>query len=92
MYYTKLDAAKGVWQIPVKDSSQQYLAFVMRRGVWKFIKMPFGHKNAPAWFQALMNRILGDSLFVKCFVFIDDVIVFGKTELECIQNTREVIE
>ncbi len=59
--------------------------------MWQFIKMPFGHKNAPAWFQALMNRILDDAMFVKCFVFIDDVIIFGKTEAECIANTKDVI-
>ena len=54
--------------------------------------MPFGHKNAPGIFQAMMNRILDDVLYIKCFVFIDDVIVFGKTQSEVIANTREVLD
>ena len=68
------------------------LAFVTRRGTWKYIKCPFGHKNAPAVFQAMMNRILDSVLYVKCFVYIDDIIVFGKDESECIRNTKEVID
>lgn len=49
-YYCKLDLAKGFWQIPVERKSQGYLAFVTRRGTFKFVKMPFGHKNAPGVF------------------------------------------
>jgi hypothetical protein len=39
-----------------------------------------------------MNRILHDVLFKICFVFIDDIIIFGETEEECIENTQIVIE
>jgi hypothetical protein len=41
--------------------------------------MPFGHKNAPAVFQSMMDEVLADVMFLKCFVYIDDVVVFGKT-------------
>jgi hypothetical protein len=46
--------------------------------------MPFGPKNAPAVFQAMMQNILDELLYVVCFVYIDDVIVFGKDERECL--------
>ncbi len=39
-----------------------------------------------------MNRILDDVLYIKCFVFIDDVVVFGTDESECIANAKEVID
>lgn len=39
-----------------------------------------------------MNRILDSVLYLKCFVYIDDIIVFGKDESECIKNTKEVID
>jgi hypothetical protein len=39
-----------------------------------------------------MNRILHSVLFDICFVFIDDIIIFGETEEECIANTRRVVE
>ena len=40
----------------------------------------------------MMNNILDDVLFVKCFVYIDDVIVFGRTQEEVIANNKEVID
>ncbi len=90
-YFTKLDLAKGFWQIPVSKRAKKYLAFVTRKGTWTFKKMPFGHKNAPGLFQHCMNRLLGDLLYEKCFVYIDDLIIFGETEAECIANAKEVI-
>lgn len=39
----------------------------------------------------MMNDILEDALYVRCFVYIDDVVVFGKTQEEVIVNTKEVI-
>ena len=42
-----------------------------------------------------MNRVLHDVLFKICFVFIDeidDIIIFGETEEECIKNTQKVVE
>lgn len=54
--------------------------------------MPFGHKNAPGWFQAMMDKLLKKYLFNCCFVFIDDVIVYGGSERDVIANTRFVCE
>ena len=39
-----------------------------------------------------MNRVLHEVLFKICFVFIDDIIIFGETEEECIKNTQKVVE
>lgn len=90
--FTKLDLAKGFWQIDVTDRAKDMLAFNTRKGTYTFKKMPFGHKNAPGIFQHLMNTILHDVLYDICFVYIDDVIIFGETEQECLQNTRKVLE
>jgi orotate phosphoribosyltransferase-like protein len=39
----------------------------------------------------MMNRILGDLLYKTCFVFIDDVVIYGKTENEVISRTKQVL-
>lgn len=90
--FAKLDLAKGFWQIPVAKRSRPYLAFVTRRGTFRFVKMPFGHKNAPGIFQKLMNDILDDLAYAVCFVYIDDVIVFGENDVDCLRNCRLVCE
>ena len=40
----------------------------------------------------MMNKVLGDLIFKCCFVFIDDVIVYGATEAEVIENTKLVLD
>lgn len=39
-----------------------------------------------------MHNILDELLYTVCFVYIDDVIVFGKDEKECVENSRRVLE
>lgn len=41
--------------------------------------MCFDLTNAPATFQRLMNNVLSGLQGIKCFVYIDDIIVYGKT-------------
>lgn len=59
----------------------------------KFVCMPLGPKNVPAvsFFKVMMYNILHQLLYVVCFVYIDDIIVFGKDE-ECLQNSKYVLE
>lgn len=49
-YFSKLDAAKGLWQVLIREDCKKYFAFSTRKGTWTFKRMPFGHKNAPGIF------------------------------------------
>ncbi|XP_037906165.1 uncharacterized protein DDB_G0289975-like [Hermetia illucens] len=57
-YFFTLDLAKGYHQILIKEQDREKTAFVTPHGLYEFIRMPFGLKNAPATFQRLMNDIL----------------------------------
>ncbi|KRX69591.1 Retrovirus-related Pol polyprotein from transposon 17.6 [Trichinella sp. T6] len=52
--------------------------------------MPFGLCNAPATFQRLMETFLRGLVGSDCLVYLDDVIVFGKTVEEHTARLREV--
>ena len=85
-FFTTLDLASGYWQ------SKEKTAFVTWSGLFQFCKMPFGLMNAPATFQRLMAIVLAG--LVKegcCLVYLDDVIVMGKTLDEHNANLEKVL-
>ena len=52
--------------------------------------MPFGLCNAPATFERLMEKVLRNLISKICLVYLDDVIIFGKTFTEMINNLKIV--
>lgn len=44
--------------------------------------MPMGFKNAPAIFQRYMDNVLGDEIRKSCFCYVDDILIFGRSERE----------
>ena len=72
---SKLDLAKGFYQIEVDSESVDKTAFIMPFGKYAFRRMPFGLKNAPAIFERCMEVVLG-SCYTFAAPYIDDIIVF----------------
>jgi len=88
---SKLDLAKGYYQVRVRERDRHKTAFVCHRGKFEFNCMPFGVKNAPAIFQTLMDEVLnGMNMFVR--TYIDDLIVFSKSWTDHNRHIREVLQ
>ena len=56
----------------------------------EFNALSFGMCNRPATFQRLMNILLAGIQWHSCLVYLDDIIVFGRSFTEHIQNLAEV--
>ena len=56
--------------------------------MFKFLRMPFGPRNAGNTFQRMMGLVLGELPF--CFVYMDDIIIFSKDLSSHLDNLREV--
>lgn len=91
-YFCSLDLASGYYQVKIAEDSITKTAFVTQDGLYEFLKVPFGLTNAPAVFQKIMNKILGNLRFNKVLVYLDDILIPGKTIEETLGILREVLE
>ncbi|MBW0525741.1 hypothetical protein O181_065456 [Austropuccinia psidii MF-1] len=57
VYITTMDALKGFHQNVVTPRARKYLRIIFHCGVYEYLRMPFGIKNAPSHFQRIMNEI-----------------------------------
>ena len=60
--------------------------------MYKFLQMPYGLCNVPAMFQRLMQNCLGDLNLTYTLVYLDDVIVYSKTEEDHLRWLQAIFE
>ncbi|PIK50829.1 hypothetical protein BSL78_12300 [Apostichopus japonicus] len=89
-YFSVLDANSGFWQIPLDDQSSDLCCFNTPFGRYKFLRLPFGLHSAPEVFHKTMCQIMDG--IPGCQVYIDDILVCGKTKEEHDKRLRLVFE
>ena len=79
-YISTIDLSCAFNQIPLDEACQEYTTFtVPSRGLFQFVRMPFGLWNALATFQRLIDRVIGPELRPHAFFYLDDIIVVTET-------------
>ena len=89
LWFTTLDLLSGYWQVEVAEADK---AFCTTEGLFQFRVMPFGLCNAPASFQRLMDLVLSGLQWSQCLVYLDDIIVLGRSFEEHIKNLDSVFQ
>ncbi|KAL0818955.1 hypothetical protein ABMA28_008252 [Loxostege sticticalis] len=91
-YFTTLDLISGFHQIPIKPDDAPKTAFSVPEGHFQFNRMPFGLKNAPSTFQKLMNTCLSGLQGSRCFVYLDDIVIYSFDLSGHIKNLTAVFD
>lgn len=76
-FFSTLDLSNGFYQIPIDEKSREITAFSANNQHWEFLRLPMGLKGSPASFQRLMFSVLSGLVGLKCFIYLDDIVVYG---------------
>ena len=90
-YFSCLDLKEAYYSLPIKPSSRKYAAIIAHHGVFIPHRTSFGLKNAPMAFQSMMQSILA-SCSEYTFVYLDDILIFSKSENDHLNHLRKVLQ
>jgi hypothetical protein len=90
--FSKIDLRSSYHQIKIKPSGIPKTAFSTKYGLYEYLVMSFGLTNAPAYFMYLMNSVFMPELDKFIVVFIDDILIYFRTEEDHANHIRVILQ
>jgi hypothetical protein len=90
-FFGKLDLFNGYWQLPLHEDCQHFFTIQTDRGTYTPTRLIQGSRNAAGPFQAVVTGVLRDLVMKNCIVYIDDILIFAKTEQEFVEVWLEIL-
>jgi hypothetical protein len=80
--FSKIDLRLGYHQLKIRECDIMKTTFISRYGLYEYTVMSFQLTNAPSYFMYLMNIVFMEYLDKFVMVFIDDILVYLRSEEE----------
>ena len=87
--FSKIDLAAAYQQVLMDDDSKKYTTINTHRGLFVYNRLPFGISSAPSIFQRIMENLMKG---LPVVVFLDDLLIMGRSEEEHLQNLQNVLQ
>jgi hypothetical protein len=91
-HFSNIELRSGYYQIRVREGDVPKTCIRTRYGFFEFLVMPFGLTNVPSTFQALMNEVFRDYIDNFILVYLDDVLIFSRSEEEHKYHVEMVLQ
>ena len=88
--FSSIDLGNAYYQVELEESSRLKTAFSTKTGQFCFTRMLFGIAAAPATFQELITDVLKEMLWKEALLYLDDILIFSKTEREQMERLEKV--
>ena len=88
--FSKLDMSQAYLQLKLDEGSRDYVTINTHKGLFRYTRLPYGLSVAPSIFQRTLECVLAGIPHV-C-IFLDDILVTGKTQSEHVTNLRLVLK
>ena len=91
--FGKMDLTSGYHQMPLAKECRKYTAFKTAYGLYEWLRVPMGLRNAAGHFQQRMaTEVLNGLASVECEVYLDDVGIHATTEDEFILRLEHILQ
>jgi hypothetical protein len=91
-FFTKIDLKAAFNLLRVVEGHEWKTVFHTLWGLYDYLVMPFGLANASACFQLFIQYVLREVLKILCFVYINNILIFSKTQSEHTTHVTQVLE
>jgi hypothetical protein len=86
--FNKTNLQLGYHQLKIRECDIPNTAFILRYGPYEYTVMSFGLNNAPSYFMYVMNKVFIEYLDKFVILFIDDILVYSRSEEEHEEHLR----
>jgi Reverse transcriptase (RNA-dependent DNA polymerase) len=91
-FFSSMDLLLGFYQLQLRDSDKPKTAFKTTMGLYEFRCVAMGISNGPSVMQSMMSHIFRHALNKHILIYLDDLLIFSRTEEEHLRHIRDVLE